>query len=122
MLNENEIKESEVKLELMRMERNNLNSEMEELSRKQLSLNDRYNDLKSKIKEAKKKPNISEHAIVRYFERVRGINVQEIRDNLLSKKIINQINVLGSGKIPMEDCTLIVKDKCVVSVISKDML
>ena len=59
---------------------------------------------------------VSEHAVLRYIERVLGINTEELKTNILPEKTKEQIKVLGSGKYPVEGHRLVVKDNVVVTV------
>ena len=68
---------------------------------------------------AEKEPVASEHAILRYIERVMGIDVDEVKKKILSERNTKIIKTISSGKVPLEEggFTLVVKDKVVVSVI-----
>jgi hypothetical protein len=45
-------------------------------------------------------PVVSDHAIVRYLERVQGIDIQAIRDTLLTDKVRAYIAIAPSGTYP----------------------
>lgn len=61
---------------------------------------------------------ISEHAIIRYLERVLGIDMDLIRERMLDARTRNAINTLGTGYYPIGDgYKLVVKSNVVVSVI-----
>lgn len=67
------------------------------------------------------KPVVSEHAILRYVERVLKIDIKTIETEILSTEVINAIETLHSGKIPFKDgMTLVVKDKTIVTINPKD--
>ena len=47
---------------------------------------------------------ISDHALVRYMERIKGENFDNIRDDILPEKVINAIQTLGGkGEYPVQD-------------------
>lgn len=86
-----------------------------------------YESAKSKLKEltgkiaefeiTSTKPIITEHAYLRYLERAKGINLDELQNEILSDKIIETINLLHSCKIPFGDgLTLIVRNRTVISI------
>ncbi len=82
-------------------------------------------ELQTKIENIKEKtPSkiiVSEHAILRYLERVRGINLQEAEEEILteaSKKIIDE---LGNCKINTEaGFKIVVRNGIVVTINTKD--
>lgn len=60
---------------------------------------------------------VSEHAIIRYFERVKGYDLEEIKKEILSEAAIDLINKLGtSGTYPSKDFQIVVKDSTVLTV------
>lgn len=78
----------------------------------------RLKKIKNELNNINISPTVSEHAILRYLERKHGINIEEIRDNILTGTLTAQINNLHSGKFPIDNgFTAIVRDKCVVSIV-----
>lgn len=67
------------------------------------------------------KPEVSDHAIVRWLERLMLVDVQLIRHQILSEGRYEMIDKVINGSIPVhnEEAYLIVRDKKVVSVIKK---
>ena len=63
---------------------------------------------------------VSEHAMVRYMERVLGYDLDVLTAAILPEKILQQIQVVGSGEFPVESCekkfVLIVRKNVVVTV------
>lgn len=60
---------------------------------------------------------VSEHAILRYLERVMKIDMTEIKRKILNNDTIKHIDALGAGKFPHEDgFRLVVKDRVVVTI------
>lgn len=65
-----------------------------------------------------RKPVITDHALLRYIERVMGIDVTSIRDNLLPESIQEAIIEFNNGKFWLDDGTeLRVVNRHVVTVI-----
>ena len=98
----------------------NINTITKELG----ELKHRLNSLNQKIKQiTTDKIIISEHAILRYFERVSNINIDDIKKNILPQSAINQIKILGDGKYPVKfmdnSFSIIVKGNTVVTIDKK---
>ena len=75
--------------------------------------------LKDKI-EALEKPKelrVTEHAILRYLERVNKIDLKEIEKAILTPELIKMTEVLGkNGKFPINDFNIVIRDGSVVTV------
>jgi chromosome segregation ATPase len=69
----------------------------------------------SEIREKNKNVIVSEHAILRYLERIKGMNIEEIKKEMLDGKE-SQIKFAGSGKIGINGYTIVFKNNVVVSV------
>lgn len=66
-------------------------------------------------------PTVSEHAILRYLERVEGVDTAAVRERLLPDKAVELIRQLGDGKYPGPDgCMLRVIDGVVVTVLTQE--
>lgn len=62
---------------------------------------------------------VSEHAILRYLERVKGIDLEEIKATILNDKIIELTKVLGAnGTYPNENFSVVIKDNVVVTILT----
>lgn len=44
---------------------------------------------------------VSNHAIVRYLERIDGVDVEAVKDKILSDELLKQTAVLGDGRYPL---------------------
>jgi len=60
---------------------------------------------------------ISEHAILRYIERVLGIDIEEIKHKIVPNK--DTIKNLGNGVFPINNFKIKVKDNVVLTVIKE---
>lgn len=79
--------------------------EQRESSRRVNELNDRYQDIERQIVELQDtSPTVivSEHAIVRYFERVLGYDIEEIKKKIVPEKVASQIKHFGGGNFPVD--------------------
>jgi len=71
------------------------------------------------------KPSISEHAIVRYFERVKGENIEEIKKEILNEEVMKLFGLFGgNGKYPSNNNNednnnyeIVMKNNVVVTVV-----
>ena len=59
---------------------------------------------------------VTEHAMLRYLERVRGIDMVGVQGEMINEEVREQIGHLRSGKFPMPTHNLIVKNARVISV------
>lgn len=63
-------------------------------------------------------PNVSEHAILRYLERVKGIDLIELKKEILSEKVLKMTKTLGgNGSYPNNDFKVVMKNNTVVTII-----
>lgn len=62
---------------------------------------------------------VSEHAIVRYFERIKGFNIEEIEKEIMSESVVSLIKKLdgNNGTYPNGSFSIILKNNTVVTVI-----
>lgn len=73
------------------------------------------------FKESSSKPIVSEHAMLRYFERVLGFDLSEIANKILTEDVLKMMSEtnLTNGKFPVKDKTnfrAIVRQNTVVSI------
>ena len=61
---------------------------------------------------------VSEHAILRYFERVMKFDIEEIKKKVLPEEQENQIKVLGSGTFSTETHRLKVRNGVVITILT----
>ena len=114
------------KLKQLQQKEKMLDNEIIELSAKvqdfQRTLNKIHKEksiIKSSIDNMTKEFIVSEHALVRYFERVKGFNLEEVSKDILSMPNLEATyEALGNGKFSNKDlqCKLIIKDKVVVTI------
>ena len=59
---------------------------------------------------------ISEHAILRYLERVKGFNLEDIKNEMLDARTRESLKVLPVNKIKCDGYNLIIKNKVITTV------
>jgi hypothetical protein len=70
------------------------------------------------LQKASAKPVVTEHAMLRYLERVRGLDLQALQDEILNDSRLAAINTLQSCRLPLGDGNLLlVENRTVKSVI-----
>lgn len=63
---------------------------------------------------------ITDHAIVRFLERVHGLNLNEVRRQMTSNGVGELIRTLKSGRFPLGNgAKLVVQDSVVITVVGK---
>jgi archaellum component FlaC len=107
-----QVRQNQIEIEL-----NHLCSTLRDLQKQIDDKKNSLNHIKREIFELiNQKPMVTEHAMLRYIERVLKINLKDIENKILSERNLKIIDQLKSGKIPMEGCKLIVKNKAVITV------
>lgn len=82
---------------------------------------DKIKVLKVEIEKASKttRLKVSDHAIIRYFERVRGYNIAEVEQEILNDRVRQMIETLGgNGTYPNEDYSIVIRDYTVTTIIT----
>ena len=80
-------------------------------------ISSQINTIKQKIESIKgREPIVTEHAMLRYIERVLGINLEEVKMQILNEKTLAMINSLGSGKFPGDGYKVVVKNRSVITI------
>ncbi|MEL4307389.1 hypothetical protein [Joostella sp. CR20] len=61
---------------------------------------------------------VSEHAIIRYFERVKGYDISEIENEILSNEVVSLVQKLGgTGGYPSGGFKVLMKNYTVTTII-----
>ena len=89
---------------------------------KEISLTfENINNIVKKIEKLKVSSNliISEHAIIRYIERVLNIDIEDITNKILTEEVKKQSEVLGNGTYSVNEgeFRVVIKDGVVVTVL-----
>lgn len=73
-----------------------------------------------KLKEKNKAIMISEHAILRYLERVKGVDIEAVKKEMMPEAVVKTIQALGPGEYPVGTHSVKVKDNTVVTILTKE--
>lgn len=110
-------------LKSLQVRKTKLEREIKELEREKNEVCQRLNEKKkqlsnvnSSVKRLQSNVVITEHILLRYLERVKGINMEEIKKEILDDELKKQILTLGSGKFRRNGFRLIVKNNSIVTV------
>ena len=110
-------------LKSLQVRKTKLEREIKELEREKNEVCQRLNEKKkqlsnvnSGIKQLQSNVVITEHILVRYLERVKGIDMEEIKKEILDDELKKQILTLGSGKFHRNGFRLIVKNNSILTV------
>lgn len=81
---------------------------------------DIINKLKQQIDNLSKDKNvkISEHAIIRYFERVKGYDIEQVEKEIINEDVMKMVDTLGgNGRYPNKDFSVVMKDFTVTTIV-----
>jgi predicted nuclease with TOPRIM domain len=119
------IKELESRLVREKQALSSLKSERSSLERDIASRQNRIRRLTDDLERVKKtsdKVVVSEHAILRYLERVEGLDIEDVKRKMVSNSAEKQIKNLGSGIFPVgASHKLRVRKGYVVTVLTEDI-
>lgn len=101
-----------------------------ELLKKELDIKNReYNNklreirkIELQIRDLQRSENlrVSEHAIIRYFERVKGFDIAQIEKEILTEQIRSFVSKLGgSGTYPADGFSVVMKNHVVTTILAK---
>ncbi|WP_271024933.1 hypothetical protein [Rhizobium sp. RCAM05973] len=91
---------------------------LQELSRLKAKASEYRDEIKRREAADSLVPAVSDHALLRYIERVHGIEIETIRSYLLERA--DSAIRLGASAVHLEDCRLIIKGHSVVTVVTEE--
>lgn len=107
-----QIRDLEIVLQVKHKEKEAIDTECNQAKQNLKQLKDRLLKL-----EDVKDYQISEHAIIRYIERVCGVDIEAIKNNILSEEMVKNIEKFKSGKFPIKNgFVAVVKDYKIVTI------
>lgn len=65
------------------------------------------------------KLSVSDHALVRYLERVKGIDIEALKAQMLHRGVALWYERLGDGVYPVDSYRLVIKNATVVTCLEK---
>jgi hypothetical protein len=112
-------------LKHLQVHADNLSNEIKLLDENRQSINKNINNKQQELNTINKKiseftlsaPIVTEHALLRYIERILGIDLDKITNDILTEQNIKTIDFAGSCKIKSSGVEFIVKDRKVISVV-----
>ena len=122
-LDNTRIKSIQVQITKLEEEIRNYNLQLNDIQsniaskRKQIK---KHNKELTKLKQSSKDIIISEHAIVRYVERVLKIDMDKLSKEIIGEDLKNTVTTLGNGTYPYKNHFIRVVDNVIVTVTSKD--
>ena len=63
-------------------------------------------------------PLVTEHAIVRYFERIMNHSIRDIKNIIMPKDLIEKIKILGDGEYPVNGFRVVCRKGAVVTILT----
>jgi len=114
------LKKLQLELKGLISDADNLQSELKALQDKRKQKLDAISDIRAQIHKLNEKDGlkVSDHAIVRYFERVKGFDMAEIQGEILSEEVLVMVEKLGgNGSFPNKDYSVVMKNNVVVTII-----
>jgi len=60
---------------------------------------------------------VTNHALLRYFERVKGFDMEEVKKEILTEEVLRLHKELGSGKFPNEGFHVVIVNNVVKTVL-----
>lgn len=102
----------EVTLDDLRQQQEEIKLHKSELMEKKGNLEQRI----CKIQEANKEPVVTEHAILRYLERVEGVDIERVKSAILTKSVRGFVGT-SNGKFPISSGhRVVVKGNTVITI------
>lgn len=109
----------EHELVLLRAEQSGLDQKMRAAVREQSSIDAQIRKMKESTKV--KPVIVSEHALLRYLERVKGVDIEQVKKEIIPEHILQRVRAMGNGEYPVGGThTLKVQDSTVVTVLTKE--
>lgn len=117
MSEQTQIKHWQTELKKFESEEKILQTQQVELKKQLQDRQSKIQSLKTRINNARQKDvEISEHAILRYLERVTGLPMDTIKEAILPENVRDLVKMTGNGKYPVGSHTVVVKGNSVVTV------
>jgi predicted RNase H-like nuclease (RuvC/YqgF family) len=86
---------------------------------KQLSRLQKYEEELQSLKQRSKEIIVSEHAILRYLERVYKLDTNKLYEEIVTVELKNNYAKLGNGSYSIDGCMVKIVDNVIVTVLQK---
>lgn len=118
MSKSSKLKQLQSSLNLAKKDLSTQKKQSSEINHKIVATKRKIGNIKNEINILTRNVVISEHALLRYLERVKFVDIEAIKKEILADdKIVNAIHSLDSGSFPIQGCRLIVKDKVIKTIV-----
>lgn len=116
------LKQLQSRLAALTVDYAGVREEQRAVSKKQIQIQASMQSIEKQIKElSAADPVISEHALLRYLERAKGVDMDQLRTEVLTPELVAMIKTIKSGKVPMPGgLRAIVKNSVVVTIEAAD--
>lgn len=98
---------------------NDYSKQIEALVQKRKESQTMLSDIQKQINEILSEVVVSEHAILRYFERVLGYDIEDIKNKILPEEIKPKIKELTNCEYPVDGFYIVSKNNKIVTVVKK---
>ena len=121
-LNSSKIKSIQVQITKIEEEIKNYNLQLQNINLDITTKKEQIKKYQSELNKLKISDEIiiSEHAIVRYIERVMKIDMEKLHSEIISKDFQNTLKNLGNGTYPYKNHLLKIVDNVVITVTAKE--
>lgn len=114
-------KASEIKsqIEKLQHEVNKITSDVDKMQSQKSKMEKEIHRLRKQHRRLLFDPEVSDHAIVRYFERTLGVNIDDVKKQIVNQNVINGYRAMGDGKYPIgnSDHHVIIESGVVVTIV-----
>jgi chromosome segregation ATPase len=111
------LKQLQTRRRELELKSDQLKSDLAEINRSYQKVRDDLAAIASQIERETAVPLVTEHAVLRYAERVLGVDTEDIKSRILTQDLAGKIKSLGSGKYPIGDGRrAVVKGNVIVSI------
>lgn len=112
-----ELKKLQTQIKKLTTTRNSLVEKQKSIETQLTECNSSIRELRKQIQLSTRKIVVSEHAILRYLERVDGVDIDQIRESILTEELKKYSDQFTSGKFPFNKHNrAIIKDNVVVTI------
>ena len=116
------IKHLQVMITKIKLEIDDLKTQQRSISEsmnKKLSMLQKYEEDVQSIKERAKDLILSEHAILRYLERVYKLDTNKLYEEIVTQELKHNYARLGNGSYSVQDCMVKIVDNVIVTILEK---
>lgn len=110
----------ERRLKALQEESAALNQKISAEHREMSGIDAKISQLQAKAKNQTKTVLITEHAILRYLERVKGVDLVQVKKEMVPDLVTQQIRAMGNGEYPVGTHSVKVKDNTVITILTKE--